>query len=322
MTTRRQTREARATAASLVLASSVLLAMSVSISAAQNKGKRAPTPAPTHRNVAYGPHEQNVLDVWLAESDTPTPLVAYIHGGGFRGGSKNSMNAGTLRELLAAGISVASIEYRFISHKRLPAAHFDCRRALQFLRSNAEGWNIDKTRVGAFGGSAGAQLCMWLAFHDEMADPQADDPIGRESTRLTYVATSGGQTTMDFKWWQERIPGYDAPHRDPKEIFDAETEEERAELVADLSALSLISADDPPIHMSYGMAPDAPVPTDAKKAQGWKVHHVTFGVKLKEKMDALGIEADLKYPGASSTYSSVAHFFKVKFSRPGRDPAH
>jgi acetyl esterase/lipase len=210
-----------------VLTFSVLSAVSAPIAAAQNQGK----PAPTHANVAYGPHEQNVLDVWLAKSDTPTPLVAFIHGGGFRAGSKNSVSAETLRELLEAGISVAAIEYRFISQERLPAAHFDCRRALQFLRSKAEAWNIDKTRVGAFGGSAGAQLCMWLAFHDEMADPQAA------------------------------------------------------------------------------------VPTDATKAQGWKVHHVIFGVKLKEKMDALGIEADLKYPGASSTYSSVADFFKAKFGK-------
>ena len=42
---------------------------------------------PTHANVKYGNHERNVFDLWLAESDKPTPLVIYIHGGGFRGGS-------------------------------------------------------------------------------------------------------------------------------------------------------------------------------------------------------------------------------------------
>ncbi len=269
-------------------------------------------PAPTHRNVAYGPHERNVLDLWLAKSAAPTPLVVYIHGGGFRGGSKQSLNAGTLRELLDAGISVAALHYRLIAQKRLPAAHHDCRRALQFLRSKANQWNLDKTRVGAFGGSAGAQLCMYLAFHDEMADPKSSHPLRRESTRLTCVATSGGQTTMDFRWWQKWIPGYEKPHRDPFEMFDAKTEAEILEIVRESSALSLITADDPPIHMSYGMSPKDPVPTDARKSQGWKVHHVMFGVKLKEKMHALGIEADLKHPGGSSTYASVAHFFKAK----------
>jgi acetyl esterase len=300
-----------------VFAWGAVLALSASLCLGQQKAKparlaRPAKPVPTHQNVSYGPHERNVLDLWLAESTRPTPLVVYIHGGGFRGGSKESLDAGVLRELLDAGISVAALHYRLIAQKKLPAAHGDCRRALQFLRSKADEWNLDKKRVGAFGGSAGAQLCMYLAFHDEMADPDSPDPVERESTRLLCVATNGGQTTMDFEWWQKWIPGYDQPHRDPFEAFEAKTEAELEKIVADVSALALISADDPPIHMSYGMAPDAPVPTDPERARGWKVHHVMFGVKLKEKMDALGIEADLKYPGASTTYGSLAEFFKAK----------
>lgn len=289
----------------------LMLLLSVSLSL----GQKATKPPPTHKDLSYGPHERNVLDFWKAESATPTPLVVYIHGGGFTGGRKESLNAGTLKALLDAGISVAAIHYRLIKHKRLPAAHYDSRRALQFLRSKAREWNIDKTLVGAFGGSAGAQICMWLAFHDEMATPDSADPIERESTRLAFVATNGGQTTMDFDWWMKWIPGYDSPHRKSLETFDAETDGELGKLVAEVSALSLITADDPPIHMSYGMAPGDPVPTDAKKARGWKVHHVMFGVKLKERMDALGIEADLRYRGASPTYKSVPHFFKTKFGK-------
>jgi len=289
----------------------MILAFGASVCLGQNRAK----PEPTHRNVSYGPHEQNVIDVWLAESSTPTPLVVYIHGGGFRGGSKESLRGDALRGLLDGGISVAAVEYRFIKHKKLPAAHHDCRRALQLLRSKADDWNLDKTRVGACGGSAGAQLYMWIALHDEMAQPDSTDPIERESTRLACVATNGGQTTMDFELWQKWIPGYDQPHREPHEAFEAQSKEEMAKLVAEVSALSLISADDPPIFMSYGMAPDAPIPTDPQRARRWKVHHVMFGVKLKEKMDSLGIEADLKYPGASSKYQSVPQFFRVKLGK-------
>jgi len=43
-------------------------------------------PTPTHADVSYGEHEQQVFDLWLAESDRPTPLVLFIHGGGFREG--------------------------------------------------------------------------------------------------------------------------------------------------------------------------------------------------------------------------------------------
>ena len=77
-----------------VLGWSIVLWVFASVGLGQNRGK----PAPAHEDVAYGPHEQNVLDVWLADSAAPTPLVAYIHGGGFRGGSKGSLAAETLRE--------------------------------------------------------------------------------------------------------------------------------------------------------------------------------------------------------------------------------
>ena len=276
----------------------------------QRSRPAGPRVQPTHADVAYGEHAQQKIDLYLANSDEPTPLVLYIHGGGFRGGSKRGVNP---RPFLDAGISLAAIEYRFVQHKRLPAAHHDCRRAIQFLRHHAQKYNFDKMRIGAFGGSAGAQLCMYLGFHDDMANAESDDPITHESTRLTCVATSGGQTTMDFAWWHENVPGYDQPHRDISAIFDSNTPEGTGRIVAEISALSLISKDDPPIFMSYGMKPDDPVPTGGN-AQGWKVHHVIFGVKLKEKMDAIGVEADLQHPGATTKYDSRERFLIRKLT--------
>ena len=145
-------------------------------------------PKPTLADVPYGTHPKQVLDFYKAESATPTPLVFYIHGGGWTNGSKAAFNA---TEYLKAGISVVSIEYRFIpeatADKVVPPVKGplgDAARALQFVRSKAKEWNIDKTRIGATGGSAGACSSLWLAFHDDMADPKSSDPIARESTRL------------------------------------------------------------------------------------------------------------------------------------------
>ncbi len=271
------------------------------------------TPAPDFENVPYGSHKSQRIDIWLTDSPKPTPLVAFIHGGGFRGGRKESIRKGrTVAGFLQAGISVAAIEYRLIGVAPLPAAHEDATRAIQFIRSKAKEWNIDKNRIGAFGGSAGAQLCMYLAFHDDMTEPDSPDPIARESTRLACVATSGGQTTMLVNWWKKWIPGYTEPQRDFKASFGATTEKEYIEKAEKVSALLLASKDDPPIYMSYRMAPQEPVPSDTKKARGWKVHNVMFGVKLKEKLDKLGVEAVLVYPGVKSKYKSQLDFFKQK----------
>ena len=54
-------------------------------------GKTNGRKPPTHANVKYGEHERNVFDIWLADSDKPTPLAIYIHGGGFRAGSKEKL---------------------------------------------------------------------------------------------------------------------------------------------------------------------------------------------------------------------------------------
>jgi carboxylesterase type B len=243
--------------------------------------------------------------------------VIYIHGGGFRNGSKDSLKASILNGLLEARISVAALNYRLVPQSPLPAAHHDCRRALQFLRSRAGDWNIDKTRVGAFGGSAGAQLCMYLAFHDEMADAASNDTLQRESTRLACVATNGGQTTMNVHWWQQHIPGYDQPHRDFQETFGVTDEAAYLAACEEISALSLISRDDPQILMRYSMRPDDPVPDDSERARGWKVHHVRFRIALKERMDALGIESQLVYPGAGDRNdAALVAFFETRMHRP------
>lgn len=269
-------------------------------------------PIPDLVNVPYGTHERNVFDIWFADTTNTTPLAIYIHGGGFVSGSKEKLNSAALRELLESGISVASINYRFLSHAPLPAAHHDALRALQFIRSKAEAWKIDKTKIAAFGASAGAQLSMWLAFSDEMADPDATDPVERESSRLYCVASSAGQTTMNIDFWKEWIPGFQKLHYTKEQLYGNITEEEYLKRIEAISALSIVSDDDPSIFMNYNMKPDDPVPSDPKKGRGWKIHHVIFGIKLKEKMDELGVEADLKYPDADSKYKSNVAFLKAK----------
>src|SRR5438876_11889843 len=91
-------------------------------------------PAPDVKEEKYGPHERNVIDLWKAKSDTPTPLVVFIHGGGFRGGDKSNLSPALLGGCLKAGISVAAINYRLSQHAPFPAPMLDSARAVQFLR--------------------------------------------------------------------------------------------------------------------------------------------------------------------------------------------
>src|SRR5438874_484856 len=88
--------------------------LSVWSPAQQSKKPAAPPrPTPTVANLAYGKHERQVLDFWQAKSEKPTPLVLYIHGGGWQGGDKSSLGA-AIQQYLDAGISVAAINYRYV----------------------------------------------------------------------------------------------------------------------------------------------------------------------------------------------------------------
>jgi acetyl esterase len=149
-----------------------------------------------HRDVIYGKTHPDVqrLDAYLVKSARPTPVLVEIHGGGWRRGSRSQFvyQGNLIEAVLAAGISVVSIDYRLTPQHQLPAQMEDVVRAVQFIRSRARDWNIDPNRIAAIGGSAGAHLSAWVGLHDDLAKPDSPDPIERLSSRLTcFVALSG-----------------------------------------------------------------------------------------------------------------------------------
>jgi acetyl esterase/lipase len=278
------------------------------VTAAPKAPSQAPQPSPTMANVRYGEHERNVLDFWKAESSKPTPLLFYIHGGGWMGGDK--ARVGGLEKYLAAGISVVSINYRYVSQAQaagvkppVKAPLHDAARALQFVRSKAAEWNIDKARIGASGGSAGACSSLWLAFHDDMADPKSTDPIARESTRLWCAAVAGAQTTLDPKQMVEWTPnskygGHAFGFTGDKEKNLSQFQEFLAKRetilpwIAEYSPYALVTPDDPPIYMIFS------APPALGQDQKDPTHTSNFGVKLQEHCKSVGVACELVYPGA------------------------
>ena len=275
-----------------------------------------PVVKPTLAEVRYGPHERHVLDFWRAGSATPTPLVFVIHGGGWQGGEKERVNKFVNVEgLLAQGISVVAINYRFIKHAEaegvtppVKAPLHDAARALQFVRSQAAAWNLDKTRIGAAGGSAGACSSLWLAFHDDLADPKSADPVARESTRLYCAAVTVAQTTLDpvqMKTWTPNINyGGHAFGLGSFEQFLA-ARDRLQPLIAEYSPYHLVTKDDPAVYLSYNASP----------ALGQEVknpsHTANFGVKLQERCQSLGVACELMYPGSTTAKHATAQDYLI-----------
>jgi acetyl esterase/lipase len=208
-----------------------------------------------------------------------------------------------LHYFLRAGISVASVEYRFIPEATadgmvppVKGPLHDAARALQLIRSKAAEWNIDKERIGASGGSAGACSSLWLAFHPDLADPDSEDPVARESSRLWCAAVSGAQTTLDPKQMREWTPnsrygGHAFGIPSFPEFHDRR--DEIAEWIAEFSPYANVSSDDPPVYLFYRQPPRM------GEEEKDPTHTANFGVKLKEHCEANGVTCELFYPGAT-----------------------
>ena len=143
----------------------------------------------------------------------------------------------------------------------------DSVRAIQTSRAKAAEWNIDQTRIAATGRSAGAFTSLWIALHDDLADPESNDPIARESSRVSCAALDVPQTSLDPKQLREWTPNsrygghafgitdiskpHDRKGRDSRfqDFYDAR--EKLLPWIKEYSPIEWVSSDDPAIYLFY-----------------------------------------------------------------------
>jgi len=299
----------------------------------------AALPAPTIADVPYGSHPKQVIHFWKAASDRPTPLLIFFHGGGWIAGNRMTRLDTLLKPMLENGISVVSVEYRFISEAIADGVYppvkvplYDAARALQFVRSKAAEWNIDKTRIAASGVSAGACTSLWLAFHDDLADPGSSDPVARESSRLLTAAVNIAQTSLDPRQMREWTPnstygghafgiiksldGQPPIPEDGKFAMDFDTflsrRDELLPFINEYSPYALVTPDDPPVYLGYR------TPPALGQADKDPTHTANFGLKLQEKLEAAGVPCEFVYPGAKGILHPNASDYLI--SKLKREP--
>ena len=233
--------------------------------------------APAHSDVAYdNDHGSQCVDFYLAKSDKPTPAMIYIHGGGWRAGSKKSV-PGWLQSFVSEGkLSVVAVEYRFTDVATHPAQVNDCLRAIQFVRQNAERWNIDPKRLGVTGGSAGGHLSAYVALHDDAAKADSDDPVERQSSRVACAVSFAGPT--DWSLLSSIKHGHPAYRQLIGYKPGTPAEELDESVVKDVSPISFASEDDPPIMQVHG---DKDIIVPLKHASNLHVKLQSTGVKTE-----------------------------------------
>ena len=290
-----------------------------------------------YQDVRCGDAERNVIDVALpaapdgdASVDPATPLVIHLHGGGFTGGDKSGLweadEVAPVAELLDQGVAVASMNYTLLEEvdpDGVLTPLMDAARCLQFMRYHGPAtFGIDPDQVALRGGSAGAGTALWLAFHDDLADPEAEDPILRQSTKPVAVVAHETQATYDLVRWSTDV------FAEYTELFGGRNLIELAqafglsqrllsfygitdpalldspEIVAyrsDVDLLALMDAQDPPAWIANTREEDA-MPVSV----GLLFHHADHARALENQAQAVGYDATVTagpgaQPGVSET---------------------
>lgn len=282
----------------------------------------APTPSrlppPTLADLAYGGHERQRLDLWLASATAPTPLLLFIHGGGWAGGDKSDLPPTLLREMRARGISVASINYRYSTTHPLPAPVHDAARALQWLRQQAADWKLDPSRCAAYGISAGGTTALWLACHDDLATPTSADPVARQSSRLLAAVALSPQTCLEPEVTTEWLGPEVLRHPMLARAVGAPTLDalrnplpEWQQRLREFSPLTHLNAGDPPMLLQNPRRDPLPA-----ISAGSAIHHALLGEKFREKAAAVRVTCVLRLQEAPGTTPTPERFLIDHLTSP------
>jgi acetyl esterase/lipase len=223
-------------------------------------------------NVTYhtANNRDNKVDLYLPRgAEGPTPVLMYIHGGGWRAGSKESS---VLRLLpwLEKGWAVVNVQYRLAQVSLAPAAVEDCLCALRWVIRNAEQYNIDAARIVVTGNSAGGHLALTTGMIPASAGLDRECP-GPEALSVAAIVNWYGITDVGDLLQGENTKSYAV--RWMGSLAD------RLDVARRVSPLSYVREGLPPILSIHGDA-DGIVPHQ-------------HAVKLHAELERVGVSNEL-----------------------------
>jgi acetyl esterase/lipase len=146
------------------------------------------------RAIEYANPDNQHLQLNIArpkDSEHLLPCVLCIHGGGFRAGTRDSYNP-LLIKFADRGYVAASTSYRLAPKYQFPAAIFDVKAVVRWLKANAAVYQIDADRIGVTGDSAGGHLAQFLGVTGDAKQFEGDEGNYAQSTRVACVVNRYG----------------------------------------------------------------------------------------------------------------------------------
>ena len=197
-----------------------------------------------------------VLDLAMLKDyhGQPRPAIVVIHGGGWLEGDKSSFSTpqnrppGNIIDFAKLGFVAVTINFRLSKEAPFPAALHDCQCAVRWLRANAEKYQVDPNRIGAWGNSAGGHLALMLGMAQERAGLEEEGPYQEHSSAVQAVVSDSGPIDLRYQHEHNQIPAAIA------QFMAGPPDASRAAAYELASPSSHISANTPPLLLIYGGA--------------------------------------------------------------------
>ena len=212
------------------------------------KPGRLPEGVTAKRNLAYveNGHQRQQLDLYLPEKlDGRLPLIVWIHGGAWLGGSKDSCPAVSF---VPKGYAVASINYRLSQHAVFPAQIEDCKAAIRWLRAHAAEYHLDAEHIGVWGASAGGHLVALLGTTGGVKELEGPSGNLDQSSRVQCVVDWFGPANLETM-----AGGHNAPNSPESRLIGGAVSE-HLEKARQASPVTYVDKNSAPFLIMHGEA--------------------------------------------------------------------
>jgi acetyl esterase/lipase len=260
---------------------------------------RLPDNVVVERDVVYGDAGNRPLKLDLVlpkqKSDSPRPLIVFIHGGGWRSGDKAGGVSRLIPFVAGGHYAGASVGYRLSGEATWPAQIHDCKAAIRWLRANAAKYQLDPDRIGVWGSSAGGHLVNMLGTSGDVQALEGECGSPGQSSRVTCVVPFCGPANFLAP---KRFEGGRSPSA--VDLLLGGSLVDKPELAKQASPITHVSADDPPFLIVHGTA-DNTVPFEQAEMLYAALKQAGVDatlVKILEGSHAVGGEEVLQRVGA------------------------
>ena len=225
-------------------------------------------------DLAYGNlSEDQKLDLWLPDTPVsgPYPVILFFHGGAFERGHKREDQSEPALRLLEYGYAIADVEYRKSREAIFPAMLYDAKDAIRFLRAHAEQYDLDPSRIAAWGASAGGWIVSMLGTTGNQADfldenrmfPEQSDAV---QAVVDWCGPCGNFIFMDSDFEPVVVSVEEHTSVDSAEgRFMGHSLTDISDLCRFAAPITHVHADMPPVLIVHGV-PDPVVPVK----QSWR----------------------------------------------------